>query len=767
MTAGMVSKYRAIYNRNLLYVEKGADPEVADGSFEFPFDTIQKAADAVYIRGNASSTNQYTIRAGAGIFYETVYLRSPYTHLIGAGAGVTIISASGGVCLWWTNATVASCQQITTDGNATLSGLDANYASLVADSRIASMAGGSVSSLSLDNGNSTTVPALVRLGVGDGYETVVVDSTYRYLFVYGSVYVRNDLLQRARNLHVTRNLTVRNVRVFAPQYSRVEGTFTPDFDAAEPSPAAPYDTLGYTPALHCYFGNLTTEGAARLDVRHVVVFGATTVKDTSNITGALFNTATLVVDGSPTVAMYGPVVSSTTSLTNPGTPNVTLLGGALRGAVNIAAGGTKTISFEGVQVIGAVTDPDGAIVYTGSVLGGGGGGGSSSVSLDFTSQATADLKAGGDGDYAVGDFTFAATNVVAAQAVAFTNGTGLVVQAASNQRLLPSDDITLAPQLRISLATLLNSLVIDEANGLRLWCRLEASAFASVAETCGFGLVSSGASPARFVAISKRIDGLYLDHHGPDSDAAISLLQASTTPDVLVLEKPPGLDLWAVRVGPWSSGWPAISDTTLIGSVALSVATTTLRTALTKYAELDLVLYNSNVSPDVPDYLHSLSTGDRSSSISVTTSFTMTGSGGVETYVDGDTTTVGQTAFSATVAAAGGYLKFDFGSRYVVNAARFKGTSGSPNYGTWRWQGSNNDSDWDDLSADFLWSPQASFTVHGDMSANAEAYRYYRMLGISGNVNSYGWHFEWEFSMADVSVADLVATFKNLKAESF
>ena len=132
-------------------------------------------------------------------------------------------------------------------------------------------------------------------------------------------------------------------------------------------------------------------------------------------------------------------------------------------------------------------------------------------------------------------------------------------------------------------------------------------------------------------------------------------------------------------------------------------------------------------------------TSDRSSSITVTT--TVSTSGTASTFVDG---TTGSGAYLPSVATVSGkYLRFDFGSgnTVLVDGNKFYQSHGSTDgdHGDWKWQGSDNASDWTDITSSFNFAGGAGETIFTTLSANTTGYRYYQLLGISGSTGSSYW----------------------------
>ena len=70
-----------------------------------------------------------------------------------------------------------------------------------------------------------------------------------------------------------------------------------------------------------------------------------------------------------------------------------------------------------------------------------------------------------------------------------------------------------------------------------------------------------------------------------------------------------------------------------------------------------------------------------------------------------------------------------------ITEARF--FMNSPNAeGTWKWQGSNSGTSWTDISATRTLTGDFDGEPIGDLSANANAYSFYRMQQTAGSLDS-------------------------------
>lgn len=116
----------------------------------------------------------------------------------------------------------------------------------------------------------------------------------------------------------------------------------------------------------------------------------------------------------------------------------------------------------------------------------------------------------------------------------------------------------------------------------------------------------------------------------------------------------------------------------------------------------------------------------------------------------------------------GNSFTFDLGSgnsKIYTGAKLYQdrrtGDGSNPSSGTWKWQGSNNNSDYTDLISSFTWSGDDGIPV-GSASpnlytsepswSNNTAYRYIRLIGIAGATNtSNPWQMELEFKVKTIT----------------
>lgn len=94
--------------------------------------------------------------------------------------------------------------------------------------------------------------------------------------------------------------------------------------------------------------------------------------------------------------------------------------------------------------------------------------------------------------------------------------------------------------------------------------------------------------------------------------------------------------------------------------------------------------------------------------------------------------------------AAGRWLKFDFGTAKVVDEAKWYVDDASQHHTGFQWQGSNDDSNWTNIGAEFNFSG-VTYTMT-TLNGNTTAYRYYRLFGgLNAGTSGNPWNREIEF----------------------
>ncbi len=149
----------------------------------------------------------------------------------------------------------------------------------------------------------------------------------------------------------------------------------------------------------------------------------------------------------------------------------------------------------------------------------------------------------------------------------------------------------------------------------------------------------------------------------------------------------------------------------------------------------------------MPSYTNEGGSGNRTSLITVTSDIV---NGNANQLVDGNNTSSG--IYFNPVSVVGRYVSFDFGSgasRVITEAKYYQGTSHT--HGTWKWQGSNDGSSWTDIGGEFTLGGSTIQTITV-LSGNANEYRYYRILGVSGTASAAPWIYEFEFKISGLAV---------------
>jgi hypothetical protein len=98
-------------------------------------------------------------------------------------------------------------------------------------------------------------------------------------------------------------------------------------------------------------------------------------------------------------------------------------------------------------------------------------------------------------------------------------------------------------------------------------------------------------------------------------------------------------------------------------------------------------------------------------------------------------------------AADGQWIRFDFGSGKIINEFKFYQSSAVAQ-GTWKVQGSNDNSAWTDIGPTFTLGGGTDPAVITAISSNATSYRYYRIIKVSGSTNAGPYTREFEFKIS-------------------
>jgi hypothetical protein len=220
--------------------------------------------------------------------------------------------------------------------------------------------------------------------------------------------------------------------------------------------------------------------------------------------------------------------------------------------------------------------------------------------------------------------------------------------------------------------------------------------------------------------------------------------------------------VWKWQGSADASTWTDLGGTFLLGGASSNpqVLTSLAGNATAyRYYRLTGVSGNNSANPYLYEiefrtgslsYANAGGSGDRRASIAVTTSLGFGGST-VDTLING-TTASGALYFSQEP-VAGKHLTFDFGAgEYrVIDEARFY-QSAAWSHGIWKWQGSLDGASWTDIGDTFTLGGATVQTLT-TLNANSTAYRFYRLLGVSGTNSANPYLYEFEFRIGSAGRA--------------
>ena len=141
-------------------------------------------------------------------------------------------------------------------------------------------------------------------------------------------------------------------------------------------------------------------------------------------------------------------------------------------------------------------------------------------------------------------------------------------------------------------------------------------------------------------------------------------------------------------------------------------------------------------------------TGDRRSIITISQSslnFPQSSTANLTFLINGNLTDQGN--WMSNGAADGQWIRFDFGSGKIINEFKFYQSSAVAQ-GTWKVQGSNDNSAWTDIGPTFTLGGGTDPAVITAISSNATSYRYYRIIKVSGSTNAGPYTREFEFKIS-------------------
>lgn len=141
-------------------------------------------------------------------------------------------------------------------------------------------------------------------------------------------------------------------------------------------------------------------------------------------------------------------------------------------------------------------------------------------------------------------------------------------------------------------------------------------------------------------------------------------------------------------------------------------------------------------------YTHISGSGDRSRWITITKSSGVGEAGTRYTLVDGAQNNAYYFGGGGW-AVANEWLQYDFQEPIIIDEAKwYQDTADS--HGSWKWQGSADASAWTDIGTSFTLGG-ATTQTQTQLNGNTTAYRYYRMLGVSGTASGGPYLREIEF----------------------
>lgn len=158
-----------------------------------------------------------------------------------------------------------------------------------------------------------------------------------------------------------------------------------------------------------------------------------------------------------------------------------------------------------------------------------------------------------------------------------------------------------------------------------------------------------------------------------------------------------------------------------------------------------------------PSYWNAGGMGDRTSSITVTTTATL-GGGTINNLIDGGFATGNTDSCWFNSGQTLREVKFDFGAgvQKIIDGFRwFQDTSAT--HGTWVFEGSNDDSTYTTIGSSFTLgtNTEGTNTYTFFSGANSTAYRYYKLRQTSGTTASNPYLREIHFRIADPAIGEV------------
>lgn len=224
---------------------------------------------------------------------------------------------------------------------------------------------------------------------------------------------------------------------------------------------------------------------------------------------------------------------------------------------------------------------------------------------------------------------------------------------------------------------------------------------------------------------------------------------------------------WVIDASNDNTNWIPISDSFVLGSSATTtmalpydgakgfryyrlqqVAGSTVSAPFTREIEFKIAgAPQADLSTSsVPSYLNSGGTGDRTASITVTSTMTPTSGSALSNLVDGGFGQTSADSLEMPGSQSSQSITFDFGigaSKIITAFAWWASTA--TGHGDWKFQASNDNATWTDLTSPGILGG-AIRKVYA--APNTTGYRYYRLLQTSGVTSSNPWNQEIQFEIA-------------------
>ncbi|MET4561044.1 hypothetical protein ABIA69_002189 [Lysinibacillus parviboronicapiens] len=145
-------------------------------------------------------------------------------------------------------------------------------------------------------------------------------------------------------------------------------------------------------------------------------------------------------------------------------------------------------------------------------------------------------------------------------------------------------------------------------------------------------------------------------------------------------------------------------------------------------------------------YSHELGSGNRVGKITITTNARLNEANKLDNWIDG--TQSGSTPYIVTGSlVVGTYLTFDFKKPVVVDEALLL-ANGQNSFGTWKWQGSSNNSVWVDIGSNFDFKGSSTKTQKmTSLNGNIREYRYYRLICVIPSTSGLNYMYQFEFKV--------------------